>query len=382
MDNNKHILLLCASLFVATIVQAQNPSVFGKLVFEENFDNREYKITESKTIFGARLTPYLGVKMELDNSSHSLQAGVSVMKEFGAKGLIYNPSFWYNCTTQLGNTEFSLNCGIYPTSLLGEKFSTVFLSDESRWYGKYFQGMLLSFRKAKANYELGINWPGKYGSDLKTREKFVLFAAGHVDASQSIRLGYNFMMVHYANSQFVGGVVDNILGEIWAEYHLSNLNFLDGFSAKLGYIQAYQRNRLREQSEKQGIIPVSTGPRAFSTPNSLEFNILMNKWNVFVDNRLYYYQRLLPLYYCNDAADLPYGSNLYSGDPFFALGPEKTPYDVANVYDRFELSYRPQIADNLQLKASLIFHISNFAGLMGSQQIIGIVYNLNHSFKK
>ena len=56
--------------------------------FEMNFDNRElYKsdFSTSMTIFGARLTPAVGLQhIQNDGTSHKIMAGIDVMKDFGS----------------------------------------------------------------------------------------------------------------------------------------------------------------------------------------------------------------------------------------------------------------------------------------------------------
>ena len=57
--------------------------------FEYNFDNREFDpgdelFTESATLYGARLTPSIGLKVNQNRrTSHKIMMGIDVMKEFG-----------------------------------------------------------------------------------------------------------------------------------------------------------------------------------------------------------------------------------------------------------------------------------------------------------
>ena len=64
------------------------PSFVYDVDFEMRFDNREFyrsAFTPSMTIFGARLTPRLGLAFgESNGAQHRLMAGVDVMKDFGA----------------------------------------------------------------------------------------------------------------------------------------------------------------------------------------------------------------------------------------------------------------------------------------------------------
>ena len=70
--------------------------------FEMNFDNREYApsaFSGSRTIFGARLTPSVGLKLnETSGGEHRLMFGIDVMKDFGDSPV--QPSL-----AQPGNTE-------------------------------------------------------------------------------------------------------------------------------------------------------------------------------------------------------------------------------------------------------------------------------------
>lgn len=62
------------------------------LDFEMNFDNREFdrsRFSKAMTIFGARLTPSVGVELQQPELglAHKLMAGIDVMKDFGASPL-------------------------------------------------------------------------------------------------------------------------------------------------------------------------------------------------------------------------------------------------------------------------------------------------------
>ena len=59
--------------------------------FEYDFDNREFDkgnelFTESATLFGARLTPSIGLSAGQDGrTTHKIMIGIDVMKEFGKR---------------------------------------------------------------------------------------------------------------------------------------------------------------------------------------------------------------------------------------------------------------------------------------------------------
>ena len=66
--------------------------------FEYNFDNREFdrgkeQFTQSATLYGARLTPSIGLKINQNiNTSHKIMMGIDVMKEFGKSPVSVNGS--------------------------------------------------------------------------------------------------------------------------------------------------------------------------------------------------------------------------------------------------------------------------------------------------
>lgn len=86
----KFIFLLAIAMTLTTLLKAGNDKVqaaYG-LDFDMNFDNREFYrsgFSESMTIFGARITPTIGLAVQ-DRSDvrHSLMVGIDAMKDFGS----------------------------------------------------------------------------------------------------------------------------------------------------------------------------------------------------------------------------------------------------------------------------------------------------------
>ena len=84
------VLLLCSSLHVyasGPFEKNRKADFAYDVDFEMNFDNREYdpsSFSRSRTIFGARLTPAVGLKLnERSGGEHRLMFGIDVMKDFG-----------------------------------------------------------------------------------------------------------------------------------------------------------------------------------------------------------------------------------------------------------------------------------------------------------
>lgn len=106
---------------------------------------------------------------------------------------------------------------------------------------------------------------------------------------------------HYANkSVFEGNVVDNVLIN---PYIGVRFDAFFAFDIRLGYLQGMQRDRMLQEGWK--------------APMGGEFNFRMSKWGVFIDNNLYFGKNLMPLYHHAGKDGLAYGSDLYSGDPFY-----------------------------------------------------------------
>ena len=119
--------------------------------FEMKFDNREntVSLSPSMTIFGARLTPELGIGVrQSDGTRHRVMLGVDVMKDFGkgpdvsADGtvtgdrgyanaaLFHEMTLYYRLEKRMGKTGFALTAGIFPKRYsMSEEYSPAFISD-------------------------------------------------------------------------------------------------------------------------------------------------------------------------------------------------------------------------------------------------------------
>ena len=93
MKNLHFICLLILMSFCGIKADAQSAdsskvNFVYDVKFDMDFDNREFarnRFSPSMTIFGARLTPVVGLQLkERNGAHHRLMAGVDVMKDFGA----------------------------------------------------------------------------------------------------------------------------------------------------------------------------------------------------------------------------------------------------------------------------------------------------------
>ena len=234
-------ILLILTALAAQAQEKPKPSFTYDVDFEMLFDNREFaksNFTPSMTIFGARLTPKVGLALdESDGVGHRLMVGIDVMKDFGASpisklvaggetdetaarqnniGLFREMTLYYNFHKKFAKTDMEIYAGIFPRSAMEGSWSEAMFSDSLVFYDNNLEGLLLKFRRTKAYFEVGCDWMGQYGR--ARREKFMIFTAGEGKVLPFISLGYAGYMLHYANSQKVKGLVDNILVNPYARF--------------------------------------------------------------------------------------------------------------------------------------------------------------------
>ena len=229
--------------------------------FEMNFDNRENTsdLSPSMTVFGARLTPEIGIGVTQGNGTrHRVMLGVDIMKDFGRgpdaspdglvpgnKGyanadLFKEMTMYYRMDRRMGKTDFSLTAGIFPKRFsMSREYSPAFISDSLKFYDNNYEGLLLSFSRPKSCYEVGCDWMGMFGR--YERERFMLFSHGRSQILSWLSLGYTAYMYHYACSSTVDGVVDNILLNPWICLDAAPVVPLQQLSLTVGWLQGAQQ---------------------------------------------------------------------------------------------------------------------------------------------
>jgi hypothetical protein len=356
----RNILVLIAILLSSITASAQVKFDYD-VDFEMNFDNREFyrsNFSESMTIFGARLTPAVGLEaFSADSASHRIMAGIDVMKDFGSdevnKELFKEIVLYYNLEKSVKDTDISLYAGIFPRHKMKGRYSQAFFSDSLRFYDNNLEGLLVQFHRPKADFELGCDWFGQYGATR--RERFMIFSSGEGEVAPMLAVGYSGYMYHFANSEQVKGLVDNILINPYARLDLSKKLDFQEFSLTLGWLQAFQNNRKH------------VGYYVF--PGGGHFDLEMRKWDVAVKNMFYCGTGLMPYYNNHDEGGFKYGSELYLGDPFFRVHDDNT--SRLGQYDRLEVCYEPSVGKYLKVRIAAVFHFNNFH-YSGCQQVVGL----------
>ena len=291
--------------------------------FTTLFDNTEYasmKSVDSGTLFGARLTPQVGLEWQERNT---LMVGADLYQDFG------HDKFLSDAKLQLYYAykapKVKLYAGIFPRSAMRGLRSPLFFDPSYCYYNNSIAGVLARYHNPTgANYiEFAMDYTGMRSFD--TRESFAIMSSGEYKLNylfeaivDPLSIGYNFYMGHYAkdyNPETIDGVVDNIMLTPYIEYAGVPL-FSMGlhcvtFDARLSYVQSLQRDRINE----------NTWEHPFGGELLVNF-----QWNgVELSNRLYMGKGSLLTYYNR------YGSDVYHNMPLYRT--EK------GIYDAIALSY-------------------------------------------
>ena len=287
--------------------------------FEMNFDNREFyesAFSTSMTIFGARLTPAIGLEhVSKDGSNHRIMAGIDVMKDFGASpvsellaggktdetllrqnnlNLFREITLYHLFEKRFNDTGLELYAGIFPRRNMEGRYSQAFFSDSLKFYDNNLEGLLVKIRRPKAYFEVGCDWMGQYGQ--ARRERFMLYTSGEGKVAPVLSLGYSGYMYHFANSEQVKGLVDNILVNPYTRLDLSDRLPLQTFTMTFGWLQAMQNNRKHVHR--------------YVFPYGGHFDLEVRKWNVALKNMIYFGKDLMPYYNWKDEGGFKYGSEL------------------------------------------------------------------------
>lgn len=332
--------------------------------FMMDFDNREFyrsNFTNSMTIFGARLSPSVGIAVvQNEDTYHKVMVGVDAMKDFGnrsRKDPIGELTLNYSLRKRFRGNEFSLIAGIFSRDYMEGSYSQAFFSDSLRFYDNNLEGILLKLKKPKAYFELGCDWLGQIGKG--SRERFMVFSSGEGALAPVLRLGYSAYMYHFADSYEVNGVVDNILVNPYVRLLFNDMARVQKLEMRVGWLQSFQHDRR------------NVGHYVFPGGAELDFEIC--NWNVGLRNSLFAGKDLMPYYNSTDAGGFKYGTGLYFGDPFYRVYDDGT--ERIGTYDRLEAYYEPSIGKYLRIRVAALFHFNNLR-YSGCQQMVVLKFDL------
>lgn len=324
----KYILryLVLAAVLISSFSQVRSQEVVWDAGFDFFFDNREYKskINWPQTIFGARLSPEVGVRWQ---QKHSIMVGGNLLANFGARkfGEGSEALFYY----QYESEKFRAAAGIIPRRKLIGEYSGAFFSDSIKYFDPNISGLMLQYVGRLGYVEFAADWNSMFGQ--KSREKFLLFSSGRINKGLFFA-GYNLSMYHHAGNFETDGVVDNVLVYPFVGINLRPVTCMEELSLQAGWINAFQNDR-KYVGE-------------YVTPGGFEMRIKIQKWKFGIDNTLYCGKNLMP-YYVAPEEGLDYGPGLYWGEPFYRTG---------NIYDRLEIYWQPVKNDKMDLRVSTVHH--------------------------
>ena len=375
MNRYLYLFILLMLGCFADVSQASEPTTDSTKVkvgfvydldFDMQFDNREFdgtSYTSSMTVFGARVTPAVGVGLQQKNGTkHRLMVGIDIMKNFGAASknseLFDEMTLYYDVKKQLGKTGFEMVAGIFPRRYAEGSYSQAFYSDSLRFYDNNLEGLLLKFSRPKAYFEIGCDWMGMY--DTFSRERFQIFSSGEGKVLPFLSLGYAASLYHFSCSGVSIGVVDNALINPYLRFDLASVADMQALSVRLGWLQALQNDR------------ANVGHYVF--PGGAEVVMEVQKWNVGVRNDMFIGTDMMPYYNAVDNAGYKYGNVLYMGSPFYRVWDDGR--DGIGLADRLEVYYAPKFgAPYLDMKVSAIFHFDG-EKYCGCRQMVSLNFNL------
>ena len=300
------------------LVKPSSPELRLEADFTTLFDNTEYasmKGVSSGTLFGARLTPKVGIEWQYRNQ---LMVGADLYQDFGhdkflsdAKLQLY---YAYNAP------EVKLYAGIFPRSAMKGLRSPLFFDPAYCYNNNSLSGVLARYDDTTnpSYVEFAMDYTGMRSFDV--RESFAIMSSGKHSFFKRgwLSYGYDFYMGHYAkdyNPETVDGVVDNIMLTPYVEWEDGVLAEIGRWwlcmDVRLSYVQSLQRDRINENVWE----------------HPFGGDLLVNfQWNgVELSNRLYMGKGSLLTYYNR------YGSDVYHGMPLYRTD--------KGIYDAIALSY-------------------------------------------
>ena len=286
--------------------------------FTTLFDNTEYASMEgvsSGTLFGARLTPKVGIEWHERNQ---LMVGADLYQDFGHDKFLSAAKLQLYYAYEAPKVE--LYAGIFPRRAMNGLRSPLFFDPSYCYYNNSISGVLARYQEFSglSYIEFAMDYTGMRSYDM--RESFAIMSSGRYQFNYSppSGIGFDLYVGHYAkdyNPETVDGVVDNIMLTPYVECRYVELGWMGKnfvyFSARLSYVQSLQRDRINENVWKH----------PFGGELFVNF-----EWNgVELSNRLYMGKGSLLTYYNRYGADVYHGMSLYRTDK--------------GIYDAIALSY-------------------------------------------
>ncbi len=358
----KKVLTILTLLLSVGTLRAQE--FIAGVEFDTYFDNREYAGNDfgtPRTLFSGQLVPQVGVQWDKHNR---VVFGVELLRHFGDKveegdALMSDvkPRMYYRFQKE-SVTAFA---GIFSfRELTTDSYSRAIFSDETLFYHPCisgFMGRYTSRTQEDSFVELALDWEGMYSKER--REAFRVISAGRYDLGRSFYFGYGLSVFHFAKSEVMDNVTDNIIVN---PYFGKRFTAWFDFDIRLGALVAPQRGRSVDNK--------------WQLPAGGELDITLYRKGFRIENNLYVGENLQPLRHAVsgtvDGVDLTYGEEgLYAGEDFFAT--------TKKIYNRTWVGYdRAFFDETVAVKAGMVFHYDGSA--LGSQQMVQLSVSLEKLF--
>jgi hypothetical protein len=309
-------------LMLVFMPEAYSQKIVWGIHFDTQFDNREYdsEFSKSQTLFGAKLTPEIGLHWGRDYSG--LLIGTTMIEEFGAETFEKKPEMllYY----RYDSPEYLIYAGRFSRKSVIGKYSKAFFNDSVCFFDANIDGILLQYKGNKGYAELAFDWNSRQSETR--REKFMIFSSA-LQKKGVVYGGYNFSMYHYAMVAGGNGVVDNVWVMPFVGIDLDEKVFFDKLSLEAGWLQAFQNDR--------------SNVGKYVKPGGVHIETQIEKYKFGVMNTLFYGDCMMPYYE-------RYGNGLYRGDSFYSTAYGK--------YHRLEIYWKPLRRKDMDLKVSSVHH--------------------------
>ncbi len=374
------IATLSINLFNNISIKAQDSlqiRPYANIYYQYNIDNREFDpsnniFEESRTFHLSSLSPSIGITLKSKDFLNRLVFGFDYLKDMGAHPILTNSGsahkiqeyfMYYNLSRQTEKHSITLKAGIIPKyNMIGE-YGEEFFSDSLMMYDKNLDGFLFNVCSKKYNFELALDWMGKYSE--YNRERFMAISYFEYLLKHYLKLGYSAFLYHYANSGKAIGVVDNALFSpfLYIENKHNNISNI----LKISAIESIHQ----ERAKKTGLL-IRSGLK-------IDYDIAYRSLGIHFVN--YLGENQMPFFTWQDNTGMTYGNRLYYGEPFFRINTDTD--NSFGAYSKFCLYWQPKILEKVKLNINFDFHYNSPIGLqswryLGCTQKLGLIFNLNN----
>ena len=320
-------------LFVIISVTGVAQNFEGNINLHTFADNREYMKSNrfSQTIFGARLSPELGLLLD---SVHRIRVGFNALHEFGSPEFTatIDPVIYY----QYQKDNWNFYMGAFPRHQLLDDYPRAIFNDTLTYYRPNVEGMLVKLNTSLGHQTVWIDWTSRQTDTA--RETFLFGLSGRYQKGIFFTSHYAMMFHNAGPGISIPGdhIQDNGAAALKIGVDLSHRTALDSLTFSTGGLMSFERTRsIGDWETPVGLlIEMHAGHKRFGLTNSLY---------------------------------LGEGHNLIYGDRFY----------TARRYNRTDLSYTPIRYKNIEGKFVLSFHF--LEQVIDSQQAFSLRYNLGGS---